>query len=238
MANLALMGYQAVQIVFLVRTVGATPALVGTLVMAASLGGILGTQLAGPVGRRFGTARGLLLTQLLTGPFALLLPLTTPGAGLLLFAAGAFIVTTGIVACNVVLAGFRQRYCPPHLLGRVVATTMVLNQSTVPLGSLLGGLLGDLLGLRPTMWVMAALLAPCGLLLSLGALRSRRELPDSYDAPMGGEIPTSTGAADMPGLTADPTAADPTAVATHPANHSGRSLSRCPVAEGPGGRRR
>ncbi|MBT2385347.1 MFS transporter [Streptomyces sp. ISL-11] len=179
--NLALMGYQGVQIVFLVRTVGVTPATVGALIMAGSCGGILGALLAGPVGRRFGTARGMLVLQLLTGPFALLLPLTTPGAGLLFFALGAFTVGAGIVACNVVLGSFRQTYCPPHLLGRVVATTMVLNHSTIPLGSLLAGFLGEVIGLRPTMWVMTGLLAPCWLILALGPMRGRRDLPSAYE---------------------------------------------------------
>ncbi|MEV4434837.1 MFS transporter [Streptomyces sp. NPDC049555] len=179
--NLALMGYQAVQIVFLVRAVGVDSATVGALVMAGSLGGVLGAFLATAVGRRLGTARGTLLLQLCTGPFALLLPLTTPGAGLLFFAVGAFMVSAGVVACNVVLGGFRQRYCPPHLLGRVVATTMVLNHSTIPVGSVLGGWLGGLLGPRVALWVMAGLLAPCWLILALGPLRRRRDLPEAYE---------------------------------------------------------
>jgi predicted MFS family arabinose efflux permease len=176
-ANLALMGYQAVQVAFLVRTVHASPATVGVLIMVGSLGGILGASLAGPVGRRFGTARGMLVMLALTSPFVLLLPLTAPGAGLLLFAVGAFMVVAGIIGCNVVVGSFRQSYCPPHLLGRVVATAMVLNHSTIPLGSLLGGLLGDLVGLRPTMWIMTALFAPCWLILTLGPMRTQRDLP-------------------------------------------------------------
>ncbi|WP_067175442.1 MFS transporter [Microtetraspora niveoalba] len=179
--NLALMGYQGIQIVFLVRTVGAGPAVVGGLIMAGGLGGVLGSLLATSLGRRFGTARGMLVLQLVTGPFALLLPLTTPGAGLLLFAAGSFTVGAGIVACNIVVGGFRQSYCPPRLLGRVVATTMMLNHSTIPLGSLLGGFLGDHLGLRPAMWVMTGLVAPCGLILALSPMRSRRDLPGKYE---------------------------------------------------------
>ncbi|WP_053747136.1 hypothetical protein [Streptomyces sp. NRRL WC-3618] len=55
--NLALMGYQAVQVVFLVRTVGITPGTVGPVLIAGSLGGILGATLAKSIGRRFGTAR-------------------------------------------------------------------------------------------------------------------------------------------------------------------------------------
>ncbi|MDW6065340.1 MFS transporter [Streptomyces sp. FXJ1.4098] len=176
-ANLALMGYQAVQVAFLVRTVHATPATVGVLIMVGSLGGILGAALAGPIGRRFGTARGTLLLLALTSPFVLLLPLTAPGAGLPFFAIGAFMVGLGIVACNVVVGSFRQSYCPPHLLGRVVATAMVLNHCTIPLGSLLGGLLGDVVGLRPAMWIMTALFAPSWLLLMLGPMRTDRDLP-------------------------------------------------------------
>lgn len=180
--NMALMGYQAAQIVFLVRTVGVSEATVGALIMAGSLGGVLGALLATAIGRRFGSARGMLVLQAVTSPFALLMPLATPGAGLLLFAVGAFMVGTGVAVCNVVVGSFRQRYCPPELLGRVVATTMMLNHSTIPLGSLLGGLLGDALGLRPTMWIMTGAVASCWLILALGPMRRRRDLPPAYEA--------------------------------------------------------
>ncbi|WP_127354846.1 MFS transporter [Actinacidiphila soli] len=178
--NLGLTGYQAVQMVFLVRTVGLNPATIGVLLMAGSLGGVLASFLAGPVGRRFGTARGMLVTQALTCPFALLMPLTTHGAGLLFFALGSFVLGIGIVACNIVLGSFRQSYCRPHLMGRVVATTMVINHSTIPIGSLLGGYLGDLIGPRSALWVMTGLLAPCWLILAMGPMRAHRDLPTTY----------------------------------------------------------
>ncbi|MFI9819427.1 MFS transporter [Streptomyces sp. NPDC052013] len=176
--NMALMGYQAVQVVFLVRTVGLDPAAVGLLLACGSAGGVVGALVAAGVGRRFGTGRGLLLAQLATAPFALLLPMTTAGPGLLLFAAGALLVGVGISVANVVVGTFRQSYCPPHLLGRVVATAMVINHSTIPAGSLLGGLLGDALGLRPTMWIMTGVVAGCWLILAVGPVGRERELPD------------------------------------------------------------
>jgi predicted MFS family arabinose efflux permease len=58
---------------------------------------------------------------------------------------------------------------------------MMLNHSTIPLGSLLGGLLGDALGLRPTMWIMTGLVASCWLILALGPMRGRRDLPDAHE---------------------------------------------------------
>ncbi len=182
LVNLAVMGAQAVQVVFLVRTVGAGPTTVGLLVMAGASGGVLGALLAGPVCRRLGTARGLLVTQMLTGPFALLVPLTRPGAGLLFFGAGWFVVSAGIVVGSVVIGTFRQRYCPPSLLGRATATSLFLNHGVIPVGSLLGGLLGDVLGLRPTMWIMTALYAPCWLVLVAGPVRGQRELPQRSGA--------------------------------------------------------
>ncbi|MEK8174548.1 MFS transporter [Streptomyces sp. M19] len=133
--NMALMGYQAVQVVFLVRTVGLNPATVGLLLASGSAGGIVGALVVTRVSRRLGTARGLLLLQVATAPCALLLPMTTAGPGLLLFAMGAFLVGIGISVANIVVGGFRQTYCPSHMLGRVVATTMMVNHSTILIGS-------------------------------------------------------------------------------------------------------
>ncbi|WP_217558944.1 MFS transporter [Streptomyces sp. GbtcB6] len=178
--NLALMGYQAVQVVFLVRTVGVSTGAIGVLVMAASLGGTLGALLAAPLSRRWGTARAFLVMQVLSCPFALLLPLATPGAGLLLFGGGAFMLGVGIAVGNVIVGSFRQGYCPPEILGRVASTVMAINQGTISIGSVLGGLLSAEIGIRPTMWVMASLLAPCWLILYLGPMRRVRDLPQAY----------------------------------------------------------
>lgn len=175
--NMALMGYQAVQVVFLVRTVGLSPGMVGLLLTSGSAGGIVGALVASRVSRRLGTARGLLLLQLTTSPFVLLLPMTTAGPGLLLFATGAFLVGIGVSVANIVVGTFRQTYCPPHMLGRVVATAMMINHSTIPLGSLLGGVLGDAVGYRPAMWIMTGVVAPSWLILAMSPMRRMRDLP-------------------------------------------------------------
>ncbi len=73
--NLGLNGIQAVQTVFLVRSVGVTPGGVGAVFAVVSVGGLAGAALAGRIARRFGTARGLLLCELVGAPFILLLSL-------------------------------------------------------------------------------------------------------------------------------------------------------------------
>ncbi|WP_435858361.1 MFS transporter [Streptomyces sparsogenes] len=144
-------------------------------------GGIVGALIATRFTRRFGTARGLLFLQAVTTPFALLLPMTTAGPGLPLFAVGGFLVGLGISVANVVVGSFRQAYCPPRMLGRVVATAMMINHSTIPLGSLLGGLLGDAVGYRPAMWIMTGLVAPSWLILAMSPMRRERELPRAHE---------------------------------------------------------
>jgi predicted MFS family arabinose efflux permease len=175
--NLGLTGYQTIQIVFLAQTLHVGASAIGGLIAVAGLGGLLGALVARPLGRRFGTARGVLVCQLVTGPFALLAPLAGPGAGLAFYALGTFVMIAGVVACNVVLNSFRQLYSPPQFLGRVLATSMFLVHSSIPLGALAAGYLGDLYGPRTTMWIMAALIAPCGLVLPLSPMRARRDLP-------------------------------------------------------------
>jgi MFS family permease len=176
-SNIGLIGYQAILVVFLVREVGITPGTVGGLVAAMSLGGVLGAAIATPVARRFGTARGLLLAELLAAPFGLLIPLTGPGPRLALVAAAGVIIGAGVAVGNVIKGSFRQTYTPHHLLGRVTSSMQLVNYGTIPLGALLSGALGTVLGVRPTMWIMTGGLALTGLILLAGPLRRHRDLP-------------------------------------------------------------
>ena len=176
-SNLALTGYQAILVVFLIRDVGVSPGVVGLLLSGMSVGGVLGAAGAGVFARRFGTAHGMLISELAAAPFALLIPLTKPGAGLLYVVVGGIGVGAGIVSGNVIKSSFRQTYTPRHLLGRVVVTMQFLNYGTIPLGALLAGVLAATLGLRPTLWITASGLVLASLILLTGPIRRHRDLP-------------------------------------------------------------
>ncbi|HEY2694609.1 MAG TPA: MFS transporter [Pseudonocardiaceae bacterium] len=175
--NLGLMGYQAIQPVFLLRDVGVGPGAIGGMLMAGSVGGLIGALLASRIARRFGTARAVLWCQLCAVPFGLLLPLAGPGLGLAPFAIGQFVQVAGIVASNVIFAGFLQGYCPAELRGRVSASSAVVNYGTVALGALLGGILADAIGTRPTMWAMTVLLTLSLGILIASPIRKLRDFP-------------------------------------------------------------
>jgi MFS family permease len=176
-SNLALLGYQTILIVFLVREVDVSPGATGGIIAAMSTGGILGAAMAGPLARRAGTARALLLANLGATPFALLIPLAAPGPRLALVVIGGVLVGAGVVAGNVIKGSFRQLYTPRHLLGRVLTGMQLLNYGSIPIGALLAGALGTVLGLRPTLWIMTAGLAAASTILLIGPIRRHRDLP-------------------------------------------------------------
>ncbi len=181
--NLAFVAYQAVLVVFLIREVGVDSGLVGILLMGISVGGLLGAILANPITRRLGTARGLLIVLFATVPFAALIPLTQAGWRLGLLVFGGMMIGAGTVISNVIRGSFRQLYTPRHLLGRVSVSSLFLNFSTIPLGGLLGGALGEAIGIRPTLWVVALAIAATPLVMLIGPLKTRRDLPAGPPAP-------------------------------------------------------
>ncbi|MFJ9692093.1 MFS transporter [Kitasatospora sp. NPDC101183] len=176
-ANFALTGYQSIVVLFLVRDAGIAPGWVGALASAGAVGGVAGALAARPLCRRLGSARGLRIVLLVVLPTGLLMPLTGPGLGALFYVAGLFGVIAAVTVANVVLGSFRQSYTPPALLSRVTASAMVAAYTTIPLGALTGGALGDAIGPRGTMWTMTGLLALSALLPLASPLRSVRDLP-------------------------------------------------------------
>jgi predicted MFS family arabinose efflux permease len=176
-ANLSMSATEVLVVVFLVRTVGVNTATAGFLLGLWGIGGLIGALIARRVSRWLGTARTLLITSAVAAPFGLLIPLTTPGSGLVLFAIGAIVPLTGVTIANTVSGAFRQHYCTPETLGRVTATTKFVLYGAVPLGALLGGFLGAELGPRQALWfTMATGLLPA-VILMLSPIGRIRDLP-------------------------------------------------------------
>lgn len=176
-SNLFLTGYQALLVVFLIRQVGLTEATVGLLLTLTALGGVLGAVVVQPLIRRLGEARTLVFCKAGAGPFALAVPLTEQGWRLVLFVAASTLVVLGITAGNVISGSFRQRYVPGEILGRVTTSIQTLNYAGIPLGAVLAGVLATAIGTRPALWALTGAYATTGLILLLGPLRGRRDLP-------------------------------------------------------------
>src|SRR5262249_11974166 len=150
--NLTLVAVQTLLVIFLIRVVGVGPGPAGFLMASMGAGGVIGAMPRESVVHRFGTSRGELLGQLDTAPFGLLLPPADKGVRLALFALGAAVLAAGIVAGSVIASSFRQSYCPAHMLGRVSAIVSFLVFGAMPVGALIGGTAGSVLGIRSALW--------------------------------------------------------------------------------------
>jgi MFS family permease len=166
--NFIITAQQALLVIFLLRVVGVTPAPVGFLLASTGIGAVLGAVTSRRITDRLGVGRTMVLAAALGPALGLLIPFATAGPGLAFFVVGnaALGVTTAIL--RVVGVSYRQAIVPPQLLGRVVATNRVLTWGPLPLGALLGGVLGAALGVRAALLVLALLLltAPVWLLFT------------------------------------------------------------------------
>lgn len=143
----------ALEIIFLVRVLHVRPADTGLLIAITALGGVAGGALSGRLARRIGSARIIWFSILVLGLPSLLVPLAEPGWRVAAFPVGFAASYFSAVVYNVAQVSYRQAICPPRLLGRMNAAVRWVVWGTLPLGGLLGGACGALLGVRPTLWI-------------------------------------------------------------------------------------
>lgn len=180
-ANFSTSIISAVSVLVLTRELGASAGVVGLLLAGGGIGGVVGALVASRVANRIGQGRTIWVSILVTAPFSVLLPLAGHGWLILLFAIGWFASSFGAVVYNIAQVSFRQAICPDRLLGRMNASVRFMVWGTLPLGALVGGGLGALIGIHPTLWVGAIgdMLSPLPVLLS--PLRRLRDLPTSVE---------------------------------------------------------
>lgn len=187
LSNFALVGYQAILLVFLIRVIGLSAGVAGLLLAISSLGGVSGALLARRAADRFGTARVVLHSKLLLTPAGLLIPLTQRGPGLALFVAGSVTVISGIIAGNIVWSGVMQARYPARLQGRISTSMQTFNYGAIPLGALTAGAIASQVGVRAALWIMIGVLVLSTGVLLLSPLRRMRDVPTDVvlpDAPL------------------------------------------------------
>jgi MFS family permease len=169
----------AVGILFLTRELDLTPGELGAIFSVGSVGALAGATLAPRFAERFGLGPAIMGGVFVSNLAALIVPLfAQPG----LAAYGVLVIAqaSGAVAAltyNVNQLSLRQSITPHHLQGRTNAAQRFLVWGTIPIGALIGGFLGEQIGLRPTMLVGALVGMFSVTWIFLSPVRTLREQP-------------------------------------------------------------
>jgi MFS family permease len=177
--NLFIYFFASLYVVFAIRSLGLTPALLGVTVAVGGVSALIGALFGPAMIRRLGIGPAYLVAGILAAASALLIPMARgTGASAMLFLVLAQLLGDGFgVIAGVASTSLRQSVTPPESLGRVGAVFQAGPGGLAMLGALAGGLLAGRLGIRPTL-VIAALgyaLAPAWCLFS--PLARLRDMP-------------------------------------------------------------
>ena len=154
-ANLFSAVMLAVLVVFMVRELGLRPAVIGLVFAAGNLGFLAGAVVSSRLAAWVGLGRAIVVPMALGGLGALLVPLASRAAAVPLLIVAELVTSFGGTAYNINQVSLRQAITPARLHGRMNATMRFMVWGTLPVGSLIGGILGGTIGLRPTLWVGA-----------------------------------------------------------------------------------
>lgn len=153
--NLFAMFSSTLRILYVVRDLHLTPTQIGFVLGVGAPGALVGAALASRTHQRFGVGPtlvisgvllrlGLIATPAALGPRALVIAILI---------AGGFCFGMGMNLSNIAQQSYRQVITPDRLQGRVQAANLMVVFGIAPVGALLAGVLGETIGLRPTLWL-------------------------------------------------------------------------------------
>ena len=140
----------AVVSIFVIRNLGISPGVFGLVLGIGSAGALIGALFANTIARRYGVGPTMISSMLIGGIGALAIAFAggPPAWALAMLTIGHLVSSAANTVYNINQISLRQSITPQHLLGRMNATMRFFVWGIIPLGSLMGGALGELFGVR------------------------------------------------------------------------------------------
>jgi MFS family permease len=181
--------FAALYMLFALDVLGLDPATIGVVISMGGVGALLGAVGSSAIVRRLGLGRALIATFAISGLGALCIPAAQGPLWLVL----VFLFTHQLVgdgfhtAFAVQAVSLRQTVLPLAVLARSNAAFTALAGAAMPLGALVAGVVGELIGARAALWIGmgGGALAPLFLL----PLRRLERMPLPDGGPPTGEVP-------------------------------------------------
>lgn len=176
----------AILLVFAVRELELSAAVIGMVFSIGAVGGLVAAVTARRIAARFGIGPTSIAAAAMFGPaFALVAFAPVGTAAIPVLVASQLVFGFTVVLYNIPQLSYRQAICPPRLQGRMNSVMRFMVWGTIPIGALAGGALGTWIGLRQTILVGAIGGGLAFLWLVFSPQRHLHEMPEPIheDAP-------------------------------------------------------
>jgi MFS family permease len=175
------MGF-AVLLVFARRDLHLSPLAIGLAFTLSNVGPLFAAFNASRISSRFGVGRTIIASAVIGGPMFLVIPFAPEGNAALAFIIPAFIVGgLSNVIYNVTQVSLRQAITPERIQGRMNSVMRFIVWGTIPLGSLIGGVLASKIGVKETLIVGGVGSCLPFLPVLFSPVRDVKEMPEPVD---------------------------------------------------------
>ncbi|MBX3480141.1 MAG: MFS transporter [Caulobacter sp.] len=173
--------FSSLYVLFCIRTIGLSPGLLGVAIGVGGFAALLGALLVPVVIRMLGYGRAIIVTAVLSAIGALMTPLAPASliAGAAVLILGQFVADLFGVAAMIPASTLRQAVFPPDMLGRTAAVFHVARGGFAVAGAVVGGVLGEMIGVREALLIGCLGILAGPLILVASPLRTLQALPES-----------------------------------------------------------
>ena len=148
--------FAALYSLYVLRQIGLSPVMLGLLIGAGGIGAFIGALMVGRLSNRFGTGPTIIGALIFMGLMGGLVPLAASlgqqGATAVLLL-GQLLGDVAMAIFLITQISLRQTLTPDELLGRMNASFEFIVGFAVTLGIFTGGLLGEWIGIRPSLMI-------------------------------------------------------------------------------------
>jgi MFS family permease len=178
-------GFQALFVLYVTTYLDVTPGLLGLALGAGAVGGVAGVLSASAVGRRLGIGPAFVIGLVIFPAALILVPIAEPGAPIPLVLALLFVMEFfagyGVMILDINAGAILPARTPDRIRSRVMGSFRFINMGIRPIGALVGGVLGGMIGVRETLFLVT-IASLAGVLWLIGTpVLKLRGVPDVAD---------------------------------------------------------
>jgi MFS family permease len=183
----------SIGLLYMARSLHISAFWAGVVFAGFGIGSIVGALVTTRFQRAVGVGNAIWIPSVLFSLGAFAFPLAPQSYPVPVLLAGTLVVGFGGMAYNITQVSLRQAITPERIQGRMNATMRWIVWGTIPLGTLAGGAIATVYGLRAALWVGSIGGLVSVLPVVLTSVRSIREMPEPVTPPTPAEADAAGG---------------------------------------------